>query len=200
MRDFDRIPGLGPYCELSEPVALQEGVGDEFFKQLVASWHSKLSVSSRLAGVHRATEGLRWLTANQVNRCVKSKFSPVTSAGAFLSHAPTLRPVSQYVIGTRSLMLLEPLALRPRIEEDISTISERLGAYAAAIQAASPDNGPRVEMFVYALPGVAEKYVSMAGDSIGFTSAKVLAVEDCGVKEWFIDKIKKTAAETRLFH
>jgi len=37
-RDFDSLPGMGPYCELSAPVALQPDAGTEFVRQMVAGW------------------------------------------------------------------------------------------------------------------------------------------------------------------
>jgi hypothetical protein len=37
-RDFNSIPGLGPYGELSAPVELQPDAGKDFVRQMVAGW------------------------------------------------------------------------------------------------------------------------------------------------------------------
>lgn len=43
VRDIDRIVGLGPYCEISAPIPLQEDADAAFVEKMVSAWHSPLT-------------------------------------------------------------------------------------------------------------------------------------------------------------
>ncbi len=137
------------------------------------------------------------MTAQHVDRFVKKGFQPSRDIGRFLAHAPGLEAVSQYAPGVESLILMEPLVLRPRIDEDIRKFARRFGAYSAAL-ASRAIEGPTVDMWVYALPGIPDQSIQELEHSISYCSARVFAVGDAVQKARLLDGIRAVGAETLL--
>jgi hypothetical protein len=197
-KDFSRIPGLGPYCELSDPVSLQDDTDANFVSRMVAGWHSAPRKFAERR-VSRSVEGYRWLTANRVGKFVKKAFRPDQEDAPFFMHAPALDAISHYVLGTHSLMLLEPLMNCPKIDEDIHKLAQRFGAYSAANSSRlRATDGPHVEMCVYALPGVPDQLLEKATRDIAYSSARVISVSDEIQKAGLLNRITSVAAEANL--
>lgn len=125
-----RLPlSLGPHLRLHERIEIPTGV------QNPASWVVATVLPAdppaeakarRRQRTRRSTVGKLFLREQGVSRLVKSFFKP-EMVGA---KPHTVRPISQYVVGSRESLLLEPLYLdSERFEDDLQDVTSTLLAW-----------------------------------------------------------------------
>ncbi len=182
----DDLPvGMGPHITLSAPIELPAGARhDVYAKGLFAEVIDTPRVRGS-RGEYRTAAGMRFMNNWGVARHIKAKFK---ADRTLLPTAEHLKPVSQYVVGHDTTLLLEPLVFdRQGWLRTVSDVSTRLGAYAHAMD----DDGVRglFKLKVYALEGGLRADRHRAFDAL----APFADVVDIGVpkaRDLFLDEIR----------
>jgi|GEM_PF-6742269 len=192
---FDRLDGFGPYFHLGDPQPVAADRIDSVVHSLLANATLGVVHAEHEQAQGRRATARRWINHFGLRTLVQDNFRPGHGVGNFLRHAGALQRVSQYVLGTHSLLLLEPLVPRPQFAEDVKKVAQRLAAYRTALDGAE---GPDTSLIAYALPGLSSRDVVLAHSALDFTGAEFVNTRPRQSRVGFIARIKEVGAETLL--
>lgn len=190
---------LGPQIFVDEGNDIPEDVDD------AVGWVQRYALPRRSkekrepSGVRRPTrysEGKRFLEHHGVGRYVRRTFKPEKFLGETAHQLQHLAPISQWVLGSNELLLMEPLIpRRPSWRDDLTKINTRCSAYRYHVQ--NGLNGHRSELFVYLLPGGDRAQRREINETLNQTSA-VIDGENSGKLQSFIDRIRTVGDQQNL--
>lgn len=190
---FDALGGFGPYCALSEVFDLPEEAPTDFVDKLVGSWRQP-SATGSARGISRKQQGVQWFKHWQVDALVQHDFRPGAGFGGFLKHAPALERVSHFVPGAHSLLLMEPIVLRPQVRDDIGRLASRFGSYRTAIEG---HEGPDTHLIAYTL-GVTPDIRAAAERALAYCRTRVVDTDDVAQRSDFLRLMRGVAEENAL--
>jgi hypothetical protein len=181
----DELPlGVGPHVTLSAPIELPAGARyDTYANGLFAEVVDK-PAERGTRGATRISAGMRFLSNWNVAGHVKTKFK----ADQRLPSAKHLAPISHYVDGHRTTLLLEPLAFdRQGLTRTVTDVATRLGAYAHALEV----DGVRglFKLQVYALEGGRQEERREAFDALT-PFAQVVDISVPKARDSFLEEIR----------
>jgi hypothetical protein len=147
--DFNRLAGFGPYFRLGEERTISAADSDHLVQRILTSISAPPSGQpEHERGQGRQMKAWRWVQHYGLEKTVRRRFQAGVDDGAFLPPNPALDRVSQYVMGSQGFLLLEPLVVRPQLEEDIRKVTQRLTTYRDAF---SRSNKAKATVRVYGL-------------------------------------------------
>lgn len=150
--DATRSEGsLGPFVRFSESRALPSGVEDP------VRWVREHLLPKRVSagkseGVHRGrtlpSQGYAFFRTWGVGHLVKKTFKPIQDGARWLNgRGRGLQPITHWVEGSASLMLMEPVSPgRPQLEDDLQTLATRLLAWRSVLS--DPDGESRLVAYL----------------------------------------------------
>lgn len=134
------------------------------------------------------------MTRHHLDRVVRQNFQAGTGDGAFLGTAAGLNKVSQYVVGPRQFLLLEPLISRDKFDQDLCRVTQRLATYLQAFQS-YPD--VTAKPIVYGLQ-LSKSELHKARSDLEHMHIDFVDTKDTLAKRRFVDEIKTVASIPRI--
>ena len=178
--------GTGPHVVLGPEIQVAEGMDPVRLaaSMLAQTKYAAATKSRGKRGEHRATAGMQFLTNWRVDRFVARRFRGSNA----LPSARHLNPISHYVAGQTTTLLMEPFSLDRRgWRRDLTDIATRTGAFAHAIEADGA--GDQFRLKVYALEGGKQGDRDSALDELS-TFAEVVDVADPSARRLFLDEVR----------
>jgi hypothetical protein len=147
---------------------------------------SKPAPTEQFRGLRRSEESWRWITRQHLDRVVRQNFQAGSGDGAFLGTAAGLNKVSQYVVGSRQFLLLEPLISRQKFDQDLCKVTQRLATYSQVFQR-YPD--VTATPIVYGLE-LSKSELQKARSDLEFMNINFVDTKDSRAKRQFIEQVK----------
>lgn len=127
--DFRSLAGFGPYFSLGPEQSVAEGDIDRLVSEILTSDRLPPGQPEHERTQGRRETAWRWVQHYGLEQTIHRKFQAGVGDGFFIPANPALDTVSQYVKGSRGLILLEPLVMRPQVKDDIRKVTQRLTTY-----------------------------------------------------------------------